>query len=410
MKHMPKDTMTVAEAISNAAFLSIGDTGNTSLSWKIHTETADILALEAAWRSLETASHDPLLFQSFDWCRSYVQFRLKVTPASGSFRPVVVSLHSGDTVIAILPLAIQGNAGLKVLTGFTEPFQQYTEIVMRPDFMHTETGAMLRAALENTGADYVHLGQVRQNGTLATLLEGVATPSGEREAAPYVEISSYPDHATYEKTIRSKTRKNLRNARNRLEREAAVTHQITRSGPAMQKVVDRVFEGRAAWLERMGITSRAFSDSDFQAFLDHMSGDGANGVDTIAMSLTHGDKAMSDQWGFVFKGRYYAFMATWNPEYEASSPGRLHLGEVVRTCFDEGFKVADFMLPAVDYKMTWTDKVAPVRDYVLPLSLKGHIYCRCWLDFARPLAKRLFFSFPARLRTTLLKTLVNRKG
>jgi CelD/BcsL family acetyltransferase involved in cellulose biosynthesis len=146
---------------------------------------------------------------------------------------------------------------------------------------------------------------------------------------------------------------------------------------------------------------------DFGAFLQRFSHpDKANGIETIAMSLMHGETPISDQWGFVYRGRYYAFMATWNPDYEAASPGRMHLGEVIQTCFEEGFDIADFMIPAASYKLTWTDHAAPVKDYVLALGLRGQIYTSLWLNFARPLSKRVFFALPAGVRGKLVKSVL----
>ena len=68
-------------------------------------------------------------------------------------------------------------------------------------------------------------------------------------------------------------------------------------------------------------------------------------------------------------GRYYAYVATWAPEIEEASPGKLHLEEVIRACHERGIGVADFLMPAARYKFTWTDKAMPVADYALPLSL-----------------------------------------
>ncbi len=383
--------------------------GQASASCVIASDAASIRALETDWRKVEQASPDTVLFQSFGWCRNHLEF----SAGDKNFRPMVFTVRLEGEVVAILPLCLQSKGRLKVLTGFSEPFQQYTELLCDPAVLERAGREAVRdvlvSALTQSGADYFHFGQVREDGMLAKVLEGRAEPMGERDAAPYVAISQFADHEAYLTTIKSKTRKNLRNARNRLEREAPVRHEIARSGELMSEVVARVYEGREAWLERLGITSRAFQNADFEAFLKRFANaDIDTGVETIAMSLKHGETAISDQWGFVYRGRYYAFMANWNPDYEAASPGRLHLGEVIRTCFDEGFSTADFMIPASSYKLTWTEHMTPVRDFALPLSLKGRIYTRLWLDTVRPLAKRAFFAMPAGLRSLVLKGMLNR--
>lgn len=367
---------------------------------KIITDIDDIIGLKDQWHALEDLSPNTVFFQSFDWCNHFLDFQ-KCNPA---FKPVILTVYAGNVLVCLLPLTVQNKGSLSVLTGLCEPFQQYSEILLSPNFDFEVIKTAFIRGLNQIGADYVHLGQVREDGALARLLDGVVPATGERDGAPYVVLNGFENFESYRKTIRQKTRKNLRNARNRLERDAPVRHEIMKTGPAMQTLVDRVYEGREAWLERLGITSRAFRDADFKRFLDRFAdNDIQHNIDVVGMSLYHGKEAISDQWGFVYHGRYYAFMATWNTDYEPYSPGRLHLGEVIKTGFAQGYEVVDFMIPASNYKKTYTTNVAPVSDYVLGLSLKGKLYAKLWLGFARPLSKKLFFSLPVGLRGLLVK-------
>jgi CelD/BcsL family acetyltransferase involved in cellulose biosynthesis len=403
MEQVRHNKLEISGPVSEVAALC-RDQVSANMAFQIVSSDQDILTLEKEWRDLEMNCPNTVLFQSFDWCRNHLSFSRTLIQGDDRFRPVVITIRQGQKLVALLPLCLQRKNRMTVLTGFSEPFQQYTEILLSGDIDAISVRQTLLDALKSTGADYFHFGQVRHEGMLAKLFDGIVLPTGELDAAPYVVLKDFENYEEYLKTVRSKTRKNLRNARNRLERDGEVTHHLTRSGPMMGEVVTRTFEGREAWLERMGITSRAFRDDDFKAFLNRFSNSHvAKGVETLAMSLKQGEKSVSDQWGFVYRGRYYAFMATWNPEFEAVSPGRLHLGEVIKTCFDEGFETADFMIPASSYKLTWTDHVAPVSDYVLAISTRGKIYTKLWLDLARPLSKRLFFKLPASVRGLLVK-------
>lgn len=406
MQHLTSDKIKIAETVANAVALGSSDV-SPRLNCAIISKSHDVLVLEDEWRALESVCPDTTLFQSFDWCRNYLEFREETNRDGMALKPVIITIRLDGKLVGLMPLVLQPKGKMTVLTGFSEPFQQYTEILLDKTVNPSEARKMFLSALNSTGADYFHFGQVRQDGKLAQLLEGIVLPSGEQDAAPFVQVADFANYEAYLKTIRSKTRKNLRNARNRLERDAPVVHETARRGELMQQVVDRAYEGREAWLERLGITSRAFRDDDFEAFLKRCADDTkAQGVDTIAMSLKHGDTVISDQWGFVYRGRYYAFMATWNLEYEACSPGRLHLGEVIKACFDEGFGTADFMIPASSYKLTWTADAAPVQDYVLGISVKGKLYTKLWLDLMRPLSKKIFFKLPASLRGLLVKNVL----
>ena len=128
----------------------------------------------------------------------------------------------------------------------------------------------------------------------------------------------------------------------------------------------------------------------------------------MAMSLTLDDKPIADQWGFVFNGRYYAYVATWAPEFEESSPGKLHLEEVIRACKERGVAVADFLMPAARYKFTWASAAMPVADYALPLSLSGRIAFSLWAARVRPFLKRIAMRLPPGVRSRTTRLLLRR--
>lgn len=361
------------------------------------------LALEADWRRLEAETQTPCLFQSWDWCDNYIRHTIDMQQP---LRLRILTLRHGPALVALLPLCVQTNKTARVVTGLTEPFQQYTEMLLAPGVeARSAFEAMLRS-LRDTDADYLHFGQVRADSNLHRALDGVVAPSGEADAAPFVEIGAHPDFEAYHRTVNAKTRKNMRNARNRLEREAPLRHAVATGGEELARVIDRSFEGREAWLERQGLTSRAFRDKSFGAFLDRFKHPSRTRIGTVGFCLRHGDKVVADQWGFLHKGRYYAFIASWNLDYEEASPGKLHLGEILASCHALKVRTADFLIPAARYKFTWAKEAMPVADYVVPLSWRGRLHNALWLNLLRPLAKKAVYRIPSNLRARIFRTLM----
>ncbi len=363
---------------------------------------AQFNGLEADWRALEDASCGAVLFQSFDWCRNFLEHAREF----GGVEMRVFAVREKGCAIAILPLAIQEKSGIKVMTGLSEPFQQYTDMLARPDIDVKAAFAAMLPAIRAAGPDCLHLGQVRQGSDLHRAIDGIAPVSGEADGAPFVPIGDWESFEAYHKSVNAKTRKNMRNARNRLERDAPVRHHVARGGEVLAQVIDRSFDGREAWLGRQGLTSRAFRDSGFGAFLGRFKQPQESGIDTIAFALMHGDKPVADQWGFVHKGRYYAFMAGWDEAYEEASPGKMHLGEILEACHGEGIKVADFLIPAARYKFTWANEAVAVQDHVMALTLRGKLHNSLWLNFTRPLAKRAVYAMPPQMRAALFKAVL----
>jgi CelD/BcsL family acetyltransferase involved in cellulose biosynthesis len=359
-------------------------------------------ALGPEWRALEERSDGAVFFQSFDWCRNYLDHMAH----KGGPGMLIVAARSHGSLVALLPLAIKAKPGFKVVSGLAEPFQQYTEMLADPGCDLEAVFAQMLPVMRAPGADCLHLGQVRAGGPLHRAMAGMIPPSGEADGAPFVPMGEWPDFAAYHKTVNAKTRKNMRAARNRLERDGEITHEIARSGPLLAAVIDRTFEGREAWLERQGLTSRAFRSKDFAAFLDSFKDPALVGVETIAFSLKHAGRPIADQWGFLHKRRYYAFMACWDEAYKAFSPGKMQLGAILESCHAEGIDIADFLIPAAPYKMTWAHEAVPVQDHVLPLTLKGRAHNSLWLNATRPLAKKAVEAMPAWLRGGLVRTLM----
>ncbi|MDJ0612085.1 MAG: GNAT family N-acetyltransferase [Rhizobiaceae bacterium] len=352
------------------------------------------------WEVLEaqTNSHD--LFQSWAWCEVILEHKKN----DAQFEPFIVVVRCGAEVQGILPLGLGTRFGQKILTGFAEPYQQYTELLCKNAVSPGDIFEAMLPAIRSSGADLMHLGQVRENGVLFEAIKEKVSPSGEMDSAPYVQLSNWQDFEDYFSTLKAKTRKNMRNARNRLSKSDELSHEFHRSGDGFTAVVQRTFKQRAEWLKRTGLTSRAFSDDEFSQLLDRLAtiGESENcKLQFLAMSLKHGDKQIAEQWGFVHKGCYYAFMSGWDFAYEAVSPGKLHLEDVLRTCYELGLDKADFMIPAVPYKQTWTRSEVTVQDYVLPISFTGRVYNNLWLNFMRPWAKYMYYKIPREWRARL---------
>ena len=252
---------------------------------------------------------------------------------------------------------------------------------------------------------------MRDDSAIAPLLAERNAIRSNEDAAPFVDLRPFPDFKAYHATVNAKTRKNVRNARNRLARSGALEHRVLTDPTEVAALVERAHAGRERWLATQGLTSRAFRDPTFGAFAKAVAEkrNGSEGrLEVMAMSLTVGGEPIADQWGFVFNNRYYAYVATWAPAFEEASPGKLHLEEVIRACKERGVDVADFLMPAARYKFTWADRAIPVADYAIPLSLSARMEFSLWSGRVRPLLKRLALKLPARLRSHAARLLLRR--
>jgi CelD/BcsL family acetyltransferase involved in cellulose biosynthesis len=361
-------------------------------------------ALQGEWRALEACAAGAVLFQSFAWCRAVWDHH----DAEGqAFEPLVLTLRKRGALVAVLPLQRIRSGLTRIATGFGEPYQQYTDLLLAPDAPPDAAGRLVEAACRLCGCEGLSLLKVRDDSPLAPLVAARGALRSNEEAAPFVDLTPYPDFKAYHATVNSKTRKNMRNARNRLARTGTLAHEVVAEPALVETLVARAHQGREQWLEAQGLTSRAFRDPSFGAFARHVARPGS-GLTPLAMSLVLDGRPIADQWGFVFNRRYYAYVATWAPEFEESSPGKLHLEEVIRACHERGIAVADFLMPAARYKFTWTETAMPVADYSLPLSPRARWQFALWSGGARPLLKRAALRLPPRLRSRIARMVLRR--
>lgn len=354
--------------------------------------------LAGEWAALEAASPAPTLFQSVAWCRQVLA--LEVGRASSGFEPLVLVARDGCDLAGLLPLRRLSRSAV-IVTGLGEPFQQYSDLILAPGADGATVLDEMLASPHLAGTDAIELLKVRADSALYAALGSRAAGLQPVEAAPFVDLTPFPDFAAYHKTINAKSRKNMRNQRNRLAREASLT-AVSYTEPAdIEALIRTSFEGRLAWLEREGLSSRAFRDPDFARLVANFADVRTTGIEILAIAVQHGDRTIAVQWGFVHKRRYYAYVASWDPAYEEASPGKLIMEEVLRVAHARGIKVADFLMPAARYKFTWAEAATPVYDIVLPLSLRGQVTARLWTGWLRPLAKRAVLAMPPRLRNCL---------
>ncbi|WP_332687924.1 GNAT family N-acetyltransferase [Devosia sp.] len=357
-------------------------------------------AVAHRWEALESQADGALLFQGSGWARAVFDF--EAARGNTDFDPVVVTLSEGQRLVAVLPLERIRTRSRTVLAPMGHAFSQYSGVMIAAGIEPRDAMArLLRAAIADAPCDAVSFLKVRSDSMLAKGMLDSHIITGDEQGAPYVALNAFADHAAYFQTIKTKTRKNLRNARNRLEREGAVTHHVATTPDETLGVIERTLSGRAGRLKEQGLSSRAFRDHAFADFCASLPGRGD--LQLLAMSLRHRDEPIAEQWGFIHKQRYYAFIASRDFSNSEESPGKLHLDEVTRACAERGLDGADLMVPVMPYKLTWATGVVRVTDHALPVTPRGMLVIKLWDKTLRPMFKNAMLGMPKGLRSFVMK-------
>lgn len=373
------------------------------------TDLAQALHLRQAWLSLEQQQKRAVFFQSFAWCTHVWRTRLALA-LRGAPAPHVLIVRRGDRIVAIWPLAIADGATGRYAQDLTEPFGQYADILIDPD---EDCAAICQAAMQAIAGwrvDGLLLRKVRADSPLRAWLKAHGTLAGEVDAAPEVAIAAAGGHEAYRRSLNAKTRKNLRNMRNRLSRDGDIVHTIHDRAEDAAGIVARCFEGRTGWLASSGLSSSAFADPAFEGVLRSLTSGSEDALRVVALRLAFKDAAgngtqteLSLHWGFEHAGRYYAYMASRNAAFDACSPGRLHLEDVIEALAMRGIETIDLLMPAIPYKTSVATGTVTVATYGVPFSLRGRLAIDGWHGCVRPALKKAMLALPPAARRGIMR-------
>lgn len=357
-------------------------------------------AMAHRWQGLERFSQGANLFQSLGWARSIFDF--EASRGNSAFDPVIAIIEDGQRLVGVLPLERVRTGARSLLVPLGHAFAQISDVLLAPGVEPVAAVAqLLRSAIQAAPSDGVSLLKVRAGSALALGMPNTHIMTGEEQGAPYVALDAFPDFATYFATVRTKTRKNMRNARNRLEREGSLEHRVITDPSEQMALITRTLGGRADRLKAQGLTSRAFRDGGFIGFCKSLVARGDMSI--LAFSLQHNGHPLAEQWGFVAGGRYYAFVASRDFSNSDESPGKLHLREIIEACAQRGLKGCDLGVPVMPYKLTFATETIALHDYALPITPRGWLLIQLWDVRLRPSLKRLMLGMPAGARAGLMR-------
>lgn len=208
------------------------------LRTQIITTRAALDAIADQWQGLETQAAGAVLFQSCGWSRT--SFDFEAASGNTAFDPIIVTVLDGKRLVAVLPLERIRTRARTVLAPLGHAFSQYSDVLVASGTDPREAVArLLRAAILAAPCDAISFLEVRCDSVLARGMPANHIVTGSELGAPYVALDSFPDFDSYFSTIKPKTRKNMRNARNRLERDGAITHHVAASSDATLGIINR---------------------------------------------------------------------------------------------------------------------------------------------------------------------------
>ncbi|MEM1289068.1 MAG: GNAT family N-acetyltransferase [Pseudomonadota bacterium] len=365
------------------------------------THRDDVLRLKEEWRALEKSSFGSVAFQSFRFCLHWLDNYAYANDAT--HEPKIAAVREpGGRLMALAPWAEKRGGLVRLAEWIGEPLLQYGDILLHPS---AEKGAVRRALSDAMGRWAIHglhLRNVRDDSRIRQVLDLDGGAVGQARQAAFCDMTQYADAEAYFQGFSRSSRKTRRLKRRRLEERGELTFEHLPAGPEAQKIYKTALAWKKAWLEKQGLSSRAFQDDKALAMLEAMTADQASDNPIHVYALYLDQQPISVEISFADAGAVMAFMGMYDPDFEALSPGKIQMESSIRLGFDEGWKGYDLLAPMADYKASWTNTQVGLMDYLLASTVSGLVYKHAFLGVIRPSAKAALMALPTKLRSKIL--------
>jgi CelD/BcsL family acetyltransferase involved in cellulose biosynthesis len=368
-------------------------------SWHSAVVSADIAALEGAWRGLEArALVTP--YQAYGWVRGFVE-TVGVAHAM-DFRYAV--LRDGhDRPLAILPLVITRRNGIRFAEFIGGKHANYHMGIFAPEFAATLDASAARAMLAEIAAGiggldaFVFVNQ-------PTLWQGVANPLAALAAGPSpsgaykLALNPGDCDGTLRRSMSSHAHKKLKNKRNRFAAFGASRLVKAEGSGDIARVIEAFLTQKAKRFKMMGVPD-PFADPSVRAFLEQGSlplGDAPPALELYSLDVE--GRSVATYVG-ALQGTRFSGMATsfdMDGEIARTSPGEILLVDLIKLKCHAGITVFDLGVGEARYKTTICDDKDELVDSFLPLTLKGRAFAA--VAQAKRAAKRRIKASPILLK------------
>jgi CelD/BcsL family acetyltransferase involved in cellulose biosynthesis len=396
--------LSAAISLADEATDPVSSADVAGIAFELVTDRASFDALEADWNDLfRRAGRGTQVFQGFNWNWHWCNHYLGASDQGGATPTLaVVTARRAGRLVMVWPLATEQVAGLRQLIWMGSPASQYGDILMEdgPDMAGLPRDAW-NFIKDKIRPDLAWLRKVRDDALIAPFLAELGAVSTQRLEAPYIDLTRAADFEAHLQRQSPRHRKKQRAMAKRLAELGPVECARHSSGPAARSLARHAIELKRAQLQEGGIASPALADprmADF--FADAADGLGRPaGLNVVSLASNGTVAAINIYVGC--KDRAALHIATFDTNFKKASVGTLLLEQSIGQSFADGYGTFDFLAPAEHYKLQLADGVVGTNDWVVPLSLKGSLFARVYLGYARPAIKGALAAMPMPLRRFL---------
>lgn len=323
-------------------------------------------ALAAEWNDLVLRCPGYFLSQTSQWAET--AWETVARPRGRELN--CITLRSEGRLVAVWPLAIRRDRGLRTLRPLGFEGSEYSAPLVEPGGeAENRTALLWRSAVRS--ADLAVLPHVRADGLLAGILKEGSHRSFTEAAipAPYVARGDYPDWAAYHATISSQLRYQIRRRRKKLaEHGEVVLGREPAAGCAA--LIDWMLQQKKRWVVRENLTNDWIGRPEYRDFLVALATreDTTGGVALFALKV--GGVPVAAWLVSVDRSRVEYYLNTYDSEWSPYSPGNILIEYVLQWTFERGLDF-DCRIGDEAYKYKWAKRSCDTATWHIAVGKRG---------------------------------------
>ena len=361
---------------------------------------SDIEAAKKAWRRLEDeAARSFHLFQSYDWCSSWIR---NYAQGNDCYSIHVVTVWRGSDMVCLWPMMTTCVGPLCILRWLSDPYGQYGDALIHPDVDRDKTlGLVWRELCAIPGVDAIRLRHVREDANTCSFLKKNAINGGPYDSAPFLDMEKFPDEAAYEARYSRQQRRRRKRIAKGLSAIGEISFGATSAKTGLDDAITRAIDEKRHWLKERGLISKPVMSEEINRFARSLFAD-SESLQPVMSVLKAGSREISWEIGLRYKGRHCGFITAHDHTLTDKSPARLHMDQSQRLAIRDGCRIFDLMVPGDPHKKTWSSDTVRTSDFHQPLKLRGRIFAFVYLNLLRPVARKLYHDSPSKIRRRLM--------
>lgn len=317
-------------------------------------------------------SPDSTPFLSVDWLQSWWNY------FSDGHKLCILILKEKDKLIGIAPFAIFRRGPLRIVKFIGTGLADYLNFLLLGDF--EKRVKYLRQIFSYLLEEVPHwniieLMDIPAESNNVKALQKILVENRLSYSlkisypCPFLPINS--SWETFLQTKSKKSRYNLRRFLRKLEEIGEVHFQTYREPQQVATMLAKAYNVHEKRWEKQ-YTGTSFSSSSItEAFFSEIAERYAQRGWFELTTLEIDEKLVAFSYSFIYRGRFYYYIPSYDPQFYEYSPGTVLLTYLLEDAFNRGLKEFDFTRGDEEYKSKWAQQER--KNLRIIISNKGYI-------------------------------------